>query len=142
MRGFRTFLSAAYSVLGRCAVAQVRLARLAGLVTFFPQNGDTNAPDASTSLALWPLHTRPPIPDWAARPSVRARPTHDWAARHISQGTILSEMRPRRVDQGIPVRGLSTSRTEGIMDPYSLIVAVVIVPVVLDTLGLCASLIA
>jgi hypothetical protein len=27
---------------------------------------------------------QPLIPDWAARPSVGARPTHDWAARHQS----------------------------------------------------------
>ena len=31
---------------------------------------------------------------------------------------------------------------EGIVEPYSLIIALAIVPVVLDTLGLCASLIA
>ena len=37
------------------------------------------------------LLQQPLMPDWAARHTVRARPTHDWAARHISQGTILSK---------------------------------------------------
>jgi len=112
------------------------------LVTILPQNRDTATRGAVTYLALWLRALRPIATATDNRlgcpAPVRARSSHDWTARQISQGTFHSRIRPRRVDQGLPVRGLFTSWV--VMEPYSLIVALAIGPVVLDTLGLFVSL--